>query len=244
MSIRTAISVIFWALAAMFTVMVFLCVLLCATVLFPFDHKRKLAHTLGFWWSDCLVKVNPYWSVRISGLKNIEDNKAYVIVANHQSMADIVMLYKTHAQFKWVAKDILFKVPVFGWCMSGMKYIRLSRDELGSIKDAYVEADKWLKKGISVLFFPEGTRSLTGQINPFKNGAFKLAIKEHVPVLPIFISGTRDIIPKGSWIFKEKADCRLEVFPAIDTSGYQPEDFAKLRYNVRELLLSAQRMLG
>jgi 1-acyl-sn-glycerol-3-phosphate acyltransferase len=218
--------------------MVFLSVLLCATVLFPFDRKRKLAHAQGFWWADALVAANPFWDIKARGLENIDRHKAYVIVANHQSMADIVMAYKTHIQFKWVAKDILFKVPVFGWCMSGMKYIRISRGEFGSIKDVYEEAGEWLRKGVSVLFFPEGTRSATGEMSPFKNGAFKLAIKEKKPVLPMYIEGARDIIPRGSWIFKGRAHSRLIVLPAVETSGYQPEDFARLRDTVRERLES------
>ncbi len=239
--IRVFISVIFWFLTAIFTIEVFLGTLFCVIVLFAFDRKRKLAHTLGFWWADCLVATNPFWNISIKGLENIDKHKTYVIVSNHQSLVDIVMIYKTHMQFKWVAKDSLFRIPVFGWCMSAMKYIRLSRGEFSSIRDVYDEAASWLKKGVSVLFFPEGTRSVTGEISSFKNGAFKLAIKEKKPILPLYIEGAASIIPRGTWIFRGRAIATLEVLAPIDCSGFQAEDFAKLRDIVHQQLLSAAR---
>jgi len=159
-----------------------------------------------------------------------------VVVANHQSFADIVVIYKTHMQFKWVAKESLFNVPVFGWCMSLMKYIRLSRGEFGSIKKTYRQAAEWLRSGVSVLFFPEGTRSSSNEMSSFKNGAFKLAIKEKKPILPVRIDGGREVIPRGSWIFKVRATCQLTVLPEIDTSAFSPKDFTSLRDNVFEIL--------
>ncbi|MCK9604093.1 MAG: 1-acyl-sn-glycerol-3-phosphate acyltransferase [Candidatus Omnitrophica bacterium] len=237
---RLIISMLFWLSTGILTLGVFFVVFVLTILLFPFDKKRKLAHAQGFWWADILVSLNPFWSVKLSGLENIDPRKTYVIIANHQSLADIVMLYKTHAQFKWVAKEDLFRIPVFGWCMSRMKYIKLMRGEYASIKDVYQQASDWLNKGISVLFFPEGTRSATNQMNPFKNGAFKLAIKEQKPILPIYIGGTKDIIPRGSWVFRTKASCKLVVLPAIDTAGFHPEDFIKLKDIVREKLMAAQ----
>jgi 1-acyl-sn-glycerol-3-phosphate acyltransferase len=118
-----------------------------------------------------------------------------------------------------------------------MKYINLERGEHGSIRQVYEKAGYWLKNGVSVLFFPEGTRSDSEEMNPFKNGAFKLAIQEKVPILPVLLHGSRNVIPRGSWLFKAKVDSTLTVLPQIDTSGFAPEDFAKLRDLVREKLL-------
>ena len=236
---KIILSILFWIITAIVTLGVFLAVLILAIPLFPFDRKRKLSHAQGFWWADAIVASNPFWNITIRGLEHINPRKAYVVVSNHQSFADIVMLYKTHMQFKWVAKESLFRVPVFGWCMSGMKYIRLSRGELGSIKKTYREAAQWLRKGVSVLFFPEGTRSATEDMSAFKNGAFKLAIKEKKPILPVRIDGGREVIPRGSWIFKARASCRLTVLPEIDTSSFAPKDFVTLRDKVRESLHAA-----
>jgi 1-acyl-sn-glycerol-3-phosphate acyltransferase len=221
------------------TLAVFLAALILTILLFPFDRKRKLVHAQGFWWADAIVASNPFWNITVQGQEHIDLRKTYVVVSNHQSFADIVMVYKTRMQFKWVAKEILFNVPVFGWTMSLMKYIRLSRGEFGSIKKTYRQAAEWLREGVSVLFFPEGTRSSSDEMSSFKNGAFKLAIKEKKPILPVRIDGGREIIPRGSWIFKARATCRLTVFPEIDTSAFSPKDFVALRDKVHEILRSA-----
>ncbi len=229
---RVIVSVIVWIITIIVTLLAFFCVLFIVIFLFPFDRKRKLAHMQAFWWSDCIVGANPFWKVVIEGKENIDRKKTYVIVANHQSMADILIVYKTHLQFKWVAKESLFRIPVFGWCLSMLKYIRLSRGEYGSIKTMYRQAAYWLRNGVSVFFFPEGTRVTTGKIGDFKNGAFKLAIKEKVPILPLRIEGSDKVILSGGWIFKTRVSCRLTVLPAIDTSGYDLEDFPLLRDRV------------
>lgn len=166
-----------------------------------------------------MTRFNPFWKLKVYGLENIDKNRTYVIVANHQSLADIVILYRTKMQFKWVSKESVFKVPFVGWCLGLAKHIAITRGSFSSIKKVYKDAVMWLRNGISVLFFPEGTRSRTDGINEFRNGAFKLAIKERVPILPILISGTRDAIPSGSWIFSARIYCELRVLPAISTEG-------------------------
>jgi len=238
---KILISVFFWVFATAMTTGVFFSALFIVIFLCLFDKKGKLAHAQGFWWADAIVWANPFWNISLHGMERVDPKKTYVIIANHQSLADIVIIYLTHIQFKWIAKESLFKVPILGWSMSLMRYIRVSRGEHGSIKKAYLEAGEWLKKGISVLFFPEGTRSKTGQMNPFKNGAFKLAIKEKVPILPIYIEGSRNVLPRGSWIFSTKAFCKLTVLPVIETDTFGPEDFDKLRDVVRDKLIAASR---
>jgi len=239
MAKKVILSLSVWITGATLTVILFLVMLFLTVILYPFDKKRKVPHSQCYWWADWVIRLNPYWKVDVSGLENIDHNLTYVIVANHQSLADIVMVYKTKTQFKWVAKDSLFKLPVLGWCMSLAKHIRLSRGDFGSIKTVYRQAAGWLKGGMSVLFFPEGTRSETNQMRDFQNGAFKLAIKERVPILPISIRGTGNAIPKGTWFFTAKMPATLKILPSIDTSTYKPADFAKLRDLVRSMLESA-----
>lgn len=176
-----------------------------------------------------MTALNPYWEVRVEGLENIDHKRTYIIVSNHQSLADIVLMYKIKTQFKWVAKDSLFKIPVLGWNMLLAKHIQLERGDFSSIKKVYRQAGDWLGQGISVVFFPEGTRSDDNKIGEFQNGAFKLAIKEKVPVLPVRIEGTKDAIPKGSWLFTTKTSCLIKVLPAIETSGLATSDFGVLR---------------
>ena len=230
---KAIISIGIWLGSGLLTILLFFVVFLLNILLFPFDKKKKITHAQCFWWSDALINLNPYWDVKTSGLENIDHKRTYVIISNHQSMADIVVLYQTKMQFKWVAKASLFKVPFIGWCLGLIKHIRLVRGDFASIKEIYHQASQWLQKDMSVLFFPEGTRSASGQMNEFQNGAFKLAIKEKKPILPICLIGTHEAIPKGSWVFKSKVSAKLIVLPAVETVGFGPGDFALLRDTVR-----------
>jgi len=222
-------SVIIWAVGIALTVLLFFVMAFFSIILYPFDRKRKIVHAQCFWWADAVTALNPYWEVKMSGLENIDHHKTYVVVSNHQSLADIVLMYKTKMQFKWVAKDSLFKIPVLGWNMLLARHIRLRRGDFSSIKKVYREAGEWLRNGVSVVFFPEGTRSDNHEIGTFQNGAFKLAIKEKVPILPIVITGTKNAIPKGSWRFSTKISCVIKVLSPIDTSGFLAHDFVRLR---------------
>ncbi|MCX5693683.1 MAG: lysophospholipid acyltransferase family protein [Candidatus Omnitrophica bacterium] len=230
---KAIISVFIWLGSGLLTVLLFLVVFTLNILLFPFDKKKKLTHVQCFWWSDLLIALNPFWSLKVSGLEHIDHKKTYVIIANHQSMADIVALYQTKMQFKWVAKASLFKVPFIGWCLSLIKHIKLVRGDFSSIKEIYHQASGWLQKDMSVLFFPEGTRSSTDEMGQFQNGAFKFAIKEKKPILPICLKGTHAAIPKGSWVFRTKVSAKVIVLEPIPTDVYGPGDFALLRDTVR-----------
>jgi len=230
------ISAIIWANGAILTFLLFLLMLFFTIALYPFDKQRRVPHALCYWWSDLNIALNPYWKLKVSGLENIDHKKTYIIVANHLSQVDIALLYQTRMQFKWVAKSSLFNIPVLGWCMRLGKHIELERGSFSSVKDIYRKAEKWLQSGMSVLFFPEGTRSETGEMKEFQNGAFKLAIKEKIPILPVAIRGTGDTLPKGSWLFNTNIHLNLKVLPVIEISGYSTADFAALRDKAWEVI--------
>jgi len=236
---RALISIFIWVGSVLLTILLYFVVLVLTILLFPFDRKKQVTHAQCFWWSDALIGLNPFWSVKVQGLKNIDPKKTYVIIANHQSMADIVVLYQIKSQFKWVAKASLFKVPFIGWCLGLIKHIKLKRGDFASIKEIYHQSSNWLKKDMSVLFFPEGTRSNSDQLGEFQNGAFKFAIKEKKPILPICLKGTHAAIPKKSWIFKTKAAATVTVLPEIVTDNFGPGDFAQLRDEVRAKIKAA-----
>jgi len=236
---NTIISIGIWLVSGLLTILLFFVVFFLNILLFPFDKKKKITHRQCFWWSDAVIGFNPYWNVSVHGLENIDHKRTYVIISNHQSMADIAVLYQTKMQFKWVAKASLFKVPFIGWCLGLIKHIKLLRGDFTSIKEVYQAASKWLQKDISVLFFPEGTRSSSNQMGEFQNGAFKLAIKEKKPILPICLRNTHDAIPKGSWIFKTKVKASVTVLAAVETNGFGPGDFVLLKDTVRAKLMEA-----
>ncbi len=231
-------SVAVWAVGIFLTIILYFSMLI-AIVFNPSDKLRKKAHAQCFWWARSLVGLNPYWDITVSGLENIDHNRTYIIVANHQSLADIIIVYLLKMQFKWVAKESLFKLPFVGWCMSLAYHVKLERGDFGSIKKVYRQAAHLLRNGMSVLFFPEGTRSSTSEMKDFQNGAFKLAIKEKVPILPVLIKGTGAAIPKGTWLFQTKTPASIKVLPAIDVAGLASADFAKLRDEARSALETA-----
>jgi len=226
---RLIISAFIWIAGAIITIATFLVSIILSIVLFPFPNREKIIHAQCFWWSDAIIALNPYWKFSVEGLENIDPLQTYVIVANHQSLADIVTMYQTRMYFKWVAKEELLKVPFIGGLLRINKHIMLSRGDFSSIKEVYRKAAERLRGGTSVLFFPEGTRSATGEMGEFQSGAFKLAIREGKRVLPIFIGGVRDAIPKGGFIFKTKVIGKLAVLPPIDTSNLKIADYAGLR---------------
>jgi 1-acyl-sn-glycerol-3-phosphate acyltransferase len=233
---KVLLSLVIWLVSSILTIALYGAMLAVTILFYPFDKKRKIAHTQCFWWSDAIIRLNPYWKVTVKGLEHIDRKRTYIIIANHQSLADIVLAYQTKMQFKWVAKESLFDVPFVGWSMTLAKHIKLKRGDFGSIKKIYREAAIWLRSGMSVLFFPEGTRNEESAMGNFQNGAFKLAIKERVPILPVAIDGTGTAIPRGSWIFTTKTQASITILPALETAEYTPADFAKLRDRAHEAL--------
>ncbi|MBN1492762.1 MAG: 1-acyl-sn-glycerol-3-phosphate acyltransferase [Candidatus Omnitrophica bacterium] len=217
-----------WVVIAVLTVLdVLAIIILCP--LYIFDKKRAIAHWLGSVWGRGILFINPLWDITVTGRENIQKNKSYIIVANHQSMGDIIVLYYLRTNFKWIAKSSLFKVPFLGWGMSLAGYIPLKRGQHGSIRESFQEAINWIKRGVSVLFFPEGTRSLDAKLAPFKNGAFKLAAATKTPVLPVVITGTSDALEKGSWVFSHRVHAAISILPPINVSVEDETNFAHLR---------------
>ena len=157
---------------------------------------------------------SPFWHLKVEGKENVAPGKTYVIVSNHQSLLDILIVLSglpRHTHFKFLAKKELFPIPFLGWHMSLAGYIPLDRKSHESGKKAMLTARHWLRKGVSVIFFPEGTRSLDGEIHSFKVGAFKLAQEEDLEILPLVIDGTGDAVPKHSWMLEKTTRLFLSI---------------------------------
>jgi 1-acyl-sn-glycerol-3-phosphate acyltransferase len=138
---------------------------------------------------------------------------------------------------KWIGKEVLFKIPVIGWMMHLSADIQVDRASARSGAVALITAQKVLAQKCSVMIFPEGTRTLDGRVRAFANGAFHLAIRARVPIIPVALDGTFDCIPKNSWKFGKPSDIFLKVLPPIDTSGYTVERVAELRDLVRTKIM-------
>ncbi len=143
-------------------------------------------------------------------------NEPVVYVCNHQSFADILVLYGTFTHFKWVSKAEIFNVPFIGWNMRLNKHVRLRRGDTKSASQMMEDCRKHLREGSSVFLFPEGTRTKDGALRPFKRGAFQLAAELGVPVVPMALNGTREVLPtQGMVIRKVDLDGKVRVLPAI-----------------------------
>jgi 1-acyl-sn-glycerol-3-phosphate acyltransferase len=162
-------------------------------------------------------------------------SRAYVVVANHESTADPFLLSSLPWDMRWIAKEELFKLPLIGWMMKFGGDIPLRRGDRASVQQMMAEATNTLRHGLSIMMFPEGTRSATGELGPFKDGAFQLAIDAGVPVLPLAVAGTRACRPKGSLWFGE-ARATVKVLEPIDGAGH---DVASLREEARRRIAAA-----
>ncbi len=226
------LAFIIWTCVGLFTLAAFLGIAISRI----FDRKDRFTYRLANLWGQLIVKINPRWKIKVVGAQHIKKNKGYIIVANHTSLADIVCLFCLGKHFKWIAKSSLFKIPVFGWSMSLLHYIPLSRGRHGSIRDSFNEAIEYLKKDVSVLIFPEGTRSKTGQLAEFKNGAFKLALLTKKPIIPVVISGTRTALIKGRATMAVKVSGSLKVLPPIEMNEDEESDYERLKLKVWNLM--------
>lgn len=166
-------------------------------------------------WACLYLWIMPSWSVRAAGRDKIRRGTNYIVVSNHQSQLDILVAFHLFFPFKWVSKAEVFKLPFIGWNMALNRYIRLKRGDKESIRQMMAACEDALARGCSVFFFPEGTRSKTGRMKPFKPGAFILAHQIKLPILAVAISGTQEALPKHSLNFHGRHDIRIEVLEEI-----------------------------
>ena len=234
--LKSIYSAIIWFYACLTIVIVALLTFLTFPITLFFDKKRMLASKIVYYWSKIILGSIPLWKYEISGLENIEKNKTYIIVANHQSLADILFMNLLNINFKYVAKIELFKIPIFGQTLRLVGYIPLKRGNKESIEKCILKAKEWLRKDVSILFFPEGTRSKTGEIGKFKSGAFRMAKEEKINILPVTICGTKDLIAKHSWK-ANKAFVKMVVQKPIQYSEIEYTEYDKIKDDVRSMII-------
>jgi len=198
--------------------------------------RNSVRYRTGKWFRKLgflISKVNPTWNVEIEGGEEIDDRNPYVMVSNHLSNADIPVISNLPWEMKWIAKKELFGVPFVGWMMKMSGDISVDRSSSNKRIGVFKRCKYYLDRKISVIFFPEGTRSRTGKVNRFAIGAFDLAIREQKPVLPIALDGTQDCLPKKSWIFKPAVHVKMKVLEPISTVGMRKEDAVELVEDVQ-----------
>jgi 1-acyl-sn-glycerol-3-phosphate acyltransferase len=197
----------------------------------PFDPSRIATGRFLRWVGRRIAGCYPPWKLRVEGSWPAMGG-AFVVVANHQSILDILLLSHMPHEMKWIAKEELFRVPWVGWMLRMSGDIAIRRGERDSGLEALGKARDHLARGVPVMVFAEGTRSRDGRLLPFKSGAFRLAIETGVPVLPVAVNGTGPGMPKGSpWVRPCEAWAR--ILEPVPTAGLKPEDAVKVRDEVR-----------
>jgi 1-acyl-sn-glycerol-3-phosphate acyltransferase len=233
-------SVIFWAFVVVTSILLFPIALLIWLVTLPFGPRRIALHRFTCFWASLYTWVNPAWPVTITGRENIEPGRTYMLVANHLSLLDILVVFRLFRDFKWVSKIEVFKVPVIGWNMRLNGYIPLRRGDRESVVEMLAACRKALGQGSSIMMFPEGTRSATGELRPFKAGAFELAKETSVPIVPMVIRGTHDALPKRGFVLQGRHPISVTVLPEVPVSTVEGMDVEALTDHVRGLIAAEQ----
>jgi len=236
--LRVVGSGLFWLFMAVSSIAMFPIALLCWIVTAPFDRRLVALHRLTCFWASMYTWLNPIWPVTVTGRDKIDSNETYVMVANHQSLLDILVLFRLFAHFKWVSKIENFKIPCVGWNMRLNRYIELRRGDRTSIVKMLRACRETLESGSSIMMFPEGTRSANGRLKQFKPGAFELAKDTHRPLLPILVEGTASALPKKGLVFQGRHQIRIRVLDAVPYESFEHEPVEQLTLRIRELFAS------
>ena len=201
-----------------------------------FDRRLVVLHMFTSFWASLYLWVVPAWQVTLSGRERVRRGVTYMIVSNHQSQLDILVAFRLFFPFKWVSKAAVFKLPFIGWNMVLNRYIKIKRGRKESIAQMMKACERTIAAGNSVYFFPEGTRSKTGIMKPFKHGAFKLAKKMRVPILPIVINGTKNALPKNSLNFHGHHSIHIKVLNEIPVAQFEHLPVGELAKRVRGVI--------
>lgn len=226
-------SLIIWVLGVMFIILFFPVTFAIWFLVLPFDRDRKIMHWLLTYQSFILTNLIPLWNIRTEGRGKALKGTTYVLISNHQSILDILLINCLRYRFKWVSKIENTKVPVLGWYLRMAGYITVNRGDKDSKEDMMEKSYNYLKSGISIMMFPEGTRSVNGEIGFFKRGAFELAINASIPILPILVDGTGGILPKHGLLFKTGQKVRIRVFDPVHPDSFDTDqpDILSLRFS-------------
>lgn len=209
----------------------------------PFDRE---AYAVGYLFrriGPVMATLNPLWRFRYEGVLPADPRRPYVVVSNHESFADILLISHLPWEMKWLSKAELFRVPVLGWMMRLAGDVPVKRGFGPSAVEAMAQCREVLARRVSVMIFPEGTRSTTANMLPFKDGAFRLAVDAGVPILPLALHGTRSALPKHDWRFNHSR-AAVRVLEPVETAGLGPADVPGLRERVRETIERARRELA
>jgi 1-acyl-sn-glycerol-3-phosphate acyltransferase len=227
-------SIMVWLIGICFIVVTFPLTLITWLLTYPFDKEKAITHMLLMYESRLLLFLIPIWTIHFEGREKAMKGTTYVIISNHQSLLDTLMINSLRYKYKWISKIENFNVPVIGWYLKMARYITVDRGNEESKVEMLGKSLDCLRNKISIMIFPEGTRSTNNEIGFFKRGAFQLAIQANTPIIPILIDGTGGILPKHGLIFGSGHRITINVLDQVN-----PKDFGTDNPDILALKFSA-----
>jgi 1-acyl-sn-glycerol-3-phosphate acyltransferase len=230
---------LFWVFLILSSVALFPAALVVWALTWPFDRRRWVLHRFTCFWASLYTWLNPAWPVSIEGRDRVHPGRPAVMVANHLSLVDILVLFRTFLHFKWVSKVENFRVPLIGWNMSLNGYIKIDRGDRASAAQMMKACARTLAQGSSVMMFPEGTRSPSGRMRPFKPGAFDLALRTQSPIQPILIRGSAQALPRRGFMLRGRHPIHVTVLDPIPPESFAQLSTGELAARVHSLMATA-----
>lgn len=232
------LSFLYYLVCLVVALVLYVASFIALVVCYPFDKKRVVVHTISKWITDVIFGLPPLMRRDVVGVENIDPKQQYVITLNHNSMVDILCLYKIPLVFKWVSKREVYKIPIVGRLLFMHGDIVINR---ASAKEAmqmvHDRGREWLSKGASISIFPEGTRSKDGEIHGFKAGAFILAKDAEVPILPIVLDGTNTLTKRGLVNWRNRVT--IKVLPPVSAKEVRERPIKELMTEVHDSMVEA-----
>jgi 1-acyl-sn-glycerol-3-phosphate acyltransferase len=207
-------------------------------IFIPFVDPSTLSRVVAGTWARVIAGITPM-PVTVVGRDNVAPGQSYVVVSNHQSQFDILALYGwLGIDFRWVMKQELRAIPGLGIACERLGHIYIDRSNHQAALRTINEARERITGGTSVLFFPEGTRSADGRLRPFKKGAFRFALDAGLPILPVTVDGTSEVLPARRYDLRP-GRARLVLHPPVPVEGLGLDDLPVLMERVRSAIGSA-----
>ncbi|MBQ5352850.1 MAG: 1-acyl-sn-glycerol-3-phosphate acyltransferase [Alistipes sp.] len=236
-------SIIFYIFTLIQLTFFFILSVLALVVCFPFDKPRRVVHSLSRAICMCFWYGVPTWRRKIEGLENIDKKKSYVIVINHNSMVDILALYFLPLNFRWVSKREVFRIPYVGQLLTIHGDIAIDRSKgADSMRKVSEDGKMWIGRGASIAMFPEGTRSKSGEMGRFKQGAFALAKEAGVEILPVVMHGTRTVLNKF-YLVNWRNVLKVSVLPPISAEEVAATPMPELMEKTRTMMCEKYNQL-
>src|SRR4051794_22534804 len=233
---QSIVSLWAWLVLVLCILLWFPTLVIVRLLTFPFDRAGYVAGYIFRRIGPAMATLNPLWRFSYSGRLPPDPRRPYVVVSNHESFADILLISHLPWEMKWLSKAELFRIPIMGWMMWLAGDVPVKRGFGPSAVEAMERCRQALRRRVSVMIFPEGTRSRTADLLPFKDGAFRLAIEAGVPILPLAVSGTRTALPKHDWRFGRSV-AQVQVLEPVETAGLTVADIPDLKARVRDMIV-------